>query len=504
MSPSTSPQQGLSNALQLLIRALDSRPVDVEQVRALLPVILQKGEVLQARLLLTGSPRAKALLPLLPTVSFWEECWAGSPHKGKDTLPNFEGRPYFSVVTPSFNQKIFLQDTIRSVLGQDFPSYEHIVMDGGSTDGTSEYLGQYPHIRYISEADRGQTHALNKALALAQGEIIAWINSDDFYLPSTFQCVHDYFTQHPEENIVMGDCLWGWEKSGRLRYVPGEERDFESLIRQWNSHVPGPQQSIFFRRCVLEKSGYPDESLHYAMDYDLWLRMAHSGFVRRYINIPVAFYRFHGLSKSGDQQDWTTFYDEWQQCFTRFRQYSKILPAERLLSVAYPVRTEADARERASLCAAINLCTAWKLRDMDVVLVTDRPDVQSCTVEAGQHSPELAKLLPGLEAQRLPLHIVRVEQLTPESFARSAVQTSQSFALTMPPLSPAIPYEQWFVNPLGLLLDNASWLQAPLSLRLGRLPAHPLLPPAGEWGCLAMHRREHLREKLCTFQGCHA
>lgn len=486
----------MSKALELLIRALDCRPVEVKQVRALLPVVLQQGELLQARLLFTASSRAKALLPLLPAPNFLEECWPDSAHAWQETLPDDTDTPYFSVVTPSYNQKIFLQDTVRSVLGQGFASYEHIVMDGGSTDGTTEYIKQYPHIKYFSEADRGQTHALNKALALARGEVIAWINSDDFYLPSTFQCIHDYFTHHPEENVVTGDCLWGWEKSGRLRYVAGEERDFESLIRQWNSHVPGPQQSIFFRRSILEKAGYPDESLHYAMDYDLWLRMAHAGAVRRYMNIPVAFYRFHGLSKSGDQQDWTTFYDEWYDCFTRFRQYSQILPKERLLSVAYPVRAPADARERASLCAAINLCTAWKLRDLDVILVTDRPDIPSCTIATKENSPVLEKLLPGLSTQSLPIHIVLVDTLTPETFVRSAVNISQSFAMAMPPISPAIPYEQWFVNPLGLLLDNPCCPQAPLALRLGRLPAHPLLPPTGEWGCLAMHRREAMVEKL--------
>lgn len=491
--PQQQPQK-FSKSLELLIRALDCHPVDVEQVQALLPMVLQHGEGLQARILLTGSSRAKSLLPLLPAPNFWEECWPDSARTWTQTLPEHDGTPYFSVVTPSYNQKIFLQDTVRSVLGQEFASYEHIVMDGGSTDGTSEYIQQYPHIKYISEPDRGQTHALNKALAMARGEVIAWINSDDFYMPATFQCIHDYFTHHPEENIVTGDCLWGWEKSGRLRYVTGEERDFESLIRQWNSHVPGPQQSIFFRRSVLEKAGYPDESLHYAMDYDLWLRMAHSGFVRRYINIPVAFYRFHGLSKSGDQQDWTTFYDEWYQCFMRFRQYSNILPAERLLTVAYPVRISADARERASLCAAINLCTAWKLRDMEVLLVTDRPHINPCTVAAGQKSPELAKLLPGLEAQSLPVRIATVDTLNAETFVHSAVSNSQSFALAMPPLSASIPYEQWFVNPLGLLLDNPQCTQVPLSLRVGRLPAHPLLPPAGDVGCLAMHRRAALAE----------
>ncbi|MEG2173297.1 MAG: glycosyltransferase family 2 protein [Desulfovibrionaceae bacterium] len=489
-------QQGFSKALELLLRTLDCHPINVEQIKNLLPIVLQQGESLQARLLLTGSPRAKSLLPLLPPPNFWAECWPNSAHTQTETLPDFTGKPYFSVITPSYNQKIFIQDTVRSVLGQDFASYEHIIMDGGSTDGTSEYIRQYPHITYISEPDRGQTHALNKALALAQGEIIAWINSDDFYMPATFQCVHDYFTNHPEESIVTGDCLWGWEKSGRLRYVPGEERDFESLIRQWNSHVPGPQPSIFFRRSVLEKSGYPDESLHYAMDYDLWLRMAHKGFVRRYLNIPVAFYRFHGLSKSGDQQDWTTFYDEWYQCFTKFRPYSKILPAETLLTVAYPLRAAADSRERASLCAAVHLCTAWKLRDLEVLLVTDHPHVSPCTVAPNQTSPELTKLLPGLTAHSLPIRIAPVNTLNTDAFVCTAVKASHSFALAMPPLSPSIPYEQWFVNPLGMLLDTPAMPQAPLSLRIGRLPAHPFLAPAGPVGCLAMHRRTALAQLL--------
>lgn len=462
----------------------------------MLDMTVRQGGTLQARILLTATPAVSKYLTHLPAPAWFDECWPGTGWPL--TLPALTqgATPYFSVVTPAYNQGIFLSDTITGVMRQGFASYEHIVMDGGSTDGTLDLLRANPHIFWTSESDRGQTHALNKALRQARGEVIAWINSDDFYLPGTFEAVHDFFSAHPEEDVLTGDCLWGWEGSGRLRYVSGEERDFESLIRQWNGHVPGPQPCIFFRRRVLEQTGLGDESLHYGMDYDLWLRMALGGHVRRHVEAPLAFYRFHGHSKSGAQQDWTPFYADWHTCFTRYRQHSRVLPPQRLLGVAYPLRTAADARERASLCAALRLCAQWKFRDIDLVLVTDMPGAHREDVAPGERSSFLSEALPGLPPLSLPLRVATVPHLDTGTFVQSAVEAAPVFALCLPPISSAVPYEQWYVGPLNALLDNPDLARTSLWLRRGRLPGHPLLPPDGPFGCLAMHRRDALGHDL--------
>jgi len=466
---------------------------DATVMRDILALAMYQGDSLQARILLTANPMARKFLSLLPRPAWLDECWPGQTWKA--TLPDVSGtggKPFFSVLTPSYNQGYFLKDTIAGVLRQNFASYEHIVMDGGSTDETLEVLQANHHLKWISEPDRGQTHALNKALAQAQGEVIAWINSDDFYLPGAFAAVHDYFVRHPEESVVTGDCLWGWEATGRLRYIPGEERDFEALIRQWNSHVPGPQPSIFFRRRVLADTGLGDESLHYGMDYDLWLRMALAGHVRRHIEMPVAFYRFHGLSKSGAQQDWSSFYPDWQACFTRYRQHSRLLPRERMLAVAYPLRAGADARERASLCAALKSCAQWKMRDIELVLLSDIPGMQAEDIPAGVTSGALRAVLPQAPVLSLPLRVVPLAKMSSANFIRAAVTATQAFALCMPPITSAVTYEQWYVTPINALLDTPELAQTPLFLCHKRLLEHPVLPSSGPIGCLAMHRHTHM------------
>ena len=115
-------------------------------------------------------------------------------------------RPRFSVITPSLNQGKYIETTIKSVLDQKFDSYEHIVIDGGSDDSTIEILKSYPHLKWVSEHDSGQSIALNKGFKMASGEIIAWINSDDWYAPKAFECVDHYFANHRSSGVLMGDC----------------------------------------------------------------------------------------------------------------------------------------------------------------------------------------------------------------------------------------------------------------------------------------------------------
>ena len=179
-----------------------------------------------------------------------------------------------SVITPSFNQGKFIEQTIQSVLNQNFPNFEHIIVDGGSTDGTIEILKKYPHLKWISEKDKGQSDALNKGFRLATGEIIAWINSDDWYEPDTFFAIGKFFEENQYKNIVMGDCNLVDENGKIFDRVINYERGFEELKNYRVSRSIPTQPAIFFKKKLLEEFGMLDIHLKYVMDYDLWMRFA--------------------------------------------------------------------------------------------------------------------------------------------------------------------------------------------------------------------------------------
>lgn len=225
--------------------------------------------------------------------------------------------PRISVVTPSFNQGQYIERTILSVLEQDYPDFEHIIIDGGSTDNTLDILKKYPHLKWISEKDEGQADALNKGLRMATGEIIAWINSDDWYEPEAFNTVAEWFKENPDKNVVMGNCNL-IDKSGKIFYVAENyERGFEEMSLFWITGSIPTQPAIFFRKKLLDEFGYLDKSLNYAMDYDLWMRFAKKN---RFYHISkvVANYLFHESSKGGTYQDWNKFIPDCKKVFKKY------------------------------------------------------------------------------------------------------------------------------------------------------------------------------------------
>ncbi len=180
--------------------------------------------------------------------------------------------PRISVVTPSYNQAQYLEETIRSVLMQGYPDLEYIIIDGGSSDNSPEIILKYsPWLAYwTSEEDRGQSHAINEGLSRATGEIFAYLNSDDVYMPGTLEKVSRYFLAHPDADVLYGDCMIIDENSAELGIW--HSRDFDICSELCRNFIYQP--TLFMRRPVFEKTGAFNEDLHYVMDIDYWYRVS--------------------------------------------------------------------------------------------------------------------------------------------------------------------------------------------------------------------------------------
>jgi glycosyltransferase involved in cell wall biosynthesis len=177
-----------------------------------------------------------------------------------------------SVVTPSFNQAPFLEQTIRSVLEQDYVRIEYIIVDGGSTDGSVDIIKKYADrfAWWVSEKDSGQAEGINKGLRRARGEIVAWLNSDDIYLPGAVSAAMKVFEQNPRAGLVYGD---GYSMDGAGRFystMKAAQWDVTDLL---SFHILS-QPAVFMRRAVLEQAGYLDETYHLLLDHQLWIKMA--------------------------------------------------------------------------------------------------------------------------------------------------------------------------------------------------------------------------------------
>jgi cellulose synthase/poly-beta-1,6-N-acetylglucosamine synthase-like glycosyltransferase len=249
--------------------------------------------------------------------------------------------PKFSVITVSFNHGEFIRQTIESVIAQQYPNFEHIVIDGGSTDDTISILKEYPHIKWVSEPDRGQSDALNKGFAQATGDVIAWINSDDWYAPNAFHTVAQHIDKHP---IVMGATCVTDRTGTPTETVENVERTWFDAMKYWVFNSVPAQPGIFFKRSILEELGIEsgecfDEGLFFTMDYDLWLRM-----LERYpfsCRIPqtLAYLRNYETNKTG--ADMAGAYREMSRVYRRHS--SRRIHPEQNLSFVVPM-TQPDER----------------------------------------------------------------------------------------------------------------------------------------------------------------
>ena len=223
--------------------------------------------------------------------------------------------PSITVITPSYNQGKFIGQTVESVLSQAYPNLEYIVVDGLSTDTTLTVVEPYKScLTLISEHDNGQADAINKGLRMASGDIVCWLNSDDFFLPGSLHRVAHYFVDNPQTLWLTGDCRIVNE-TGQPIHEP--VRQYKRLLR---ALVPAAymgvtnaicQPATFWRRSVHQQLGYLDVSLRYTMDYDWWLRLLT---IQRpaVLSEPLSAFRIHAASKGGSEferqfdEDYTT------------------------------------------------------------------------------------------------------------------------------------------------------------------------------------------------------
>lgn len=208
--------------------------------------------------------------------------------------------PSISIITPSFNQGSYIEATILSVLAQNYPRLQHIVIDGGSTDGTLEILARYPHLTVISEPDRGQADAVNKGLRLADGDIIGWLNSDDTYFPGALADAASVISPDKGVLMAMGRCAYIDDEGNPTGSEhPSEFVSHRRVVEVWKGYtIPNP--AVFFHRKVYEECGGLDEDLYFALDYDLFCRYT-SRFEMVAVDRLWATYRLHPSAKTSEQ-----------------------------------------------------------------------------------------------------------------------------------------------------------------------------------------------------------
>ena len=203
--------------------------------------------------------------------------------------------PLVSIVTPSFNQAAYLEETMRSVLEQDYPQVEYWVMDGGSTDGSREIIERYaPRLAgWVSEKDRGQADAINKGLGQATGEFVGWLNSDDLYRPGAIRRAVEMLQADPTLAFVFAD-VQSIDSSGRvfnvMRYGDWNLADLMAF------NIIG-QPGVFMRRSALLQAGFLELGYHFLLDHQLWLRLAQQGSIRHIPQV-LAAARFHSGAKN--------------------------------------------------------------------------------------------------------------------------------------------------------------------------------------------------------------
>jgi glycosyltransferase involved in cell wall biosynthesis len=211
--------------------------------------------------------------------------------------------PRISIITPSFNQAPFIEQTITSVLGQNYPNLEYIIIDGGSTDGSVEIIRKYESrlAYWVSEKDRGQSHAINKGFERATGEILAYLNSDDLYVEGALARVAERFNRDPDIDLLHGRCRVVDVHGVKIGERVGSITQYDEILDLWdvwwaNRNFVEPE--VFWRKRIADKIGPFREDLFWVMDYEYWLRILHAGGRFGFLDAELAAFRLHPNQKS--------------------------------------------------------------------------------------------------------------------------------------------------------------------------------------------------------------
>jgi len=241
-------------------------------------------------------PTLKELPDLLPGKTGWP--WYDESLQLPDTMPDGSPWPKISIVTPSLNQGQFIEETIRSVLLQGYPDLEYIIIDGGSNDGSVEIIKKYEKwlTYWISETDHGQANAINKGFKIATGEVVAWLNSDDFYMPEALSRVSNLFKANTDVDMIYGDLMEIHEETGISREI--KAREFSHADQVCWSLIPQP--TCFWRSSLINKVGYLDESYHYIFDLEYWIRAGYHAKIKHF-SILLACFRVHADAKTQEK-----------------------------------------------------------------------------------------------------------------------------------------------------------------------------------------------------------
>jgi glycosyltransferase involved in cell wall biosynthesis len=231
--------------------------------------------------------------------------------------------PLISVVVPSYNQGPYIEETIRSILEQDYPNIEVIVCDGGSNDSTVDVLKKFGNaIRWVSEKDKGQTHAINKGILASHGRIVAYLNSDDVYRPGALRTIADYFFANPDAKIIVGNCDYIDQHSKTIGHIKARCDSVQDLVRYWgwDKWFAVPQQATFWRRSLMSEIGLFNTDLHMVMDFEYWLRVAQ---VTKFgtINRTLAAFRLVEGTKTVSRT-----HEMYREEFETFQRFKYVLP----------------------------------------------------------------------------------------------------------------------------------------------------------------------------------
>ena len=270
--------------------------------------------------------------------------------------------PKISVVTVSFNHAEFIKKNIESVLGQNYPNVEHIIVDGGSTDATLDILKGYPHLKWTSAPDNGQSDALNKGFSRATGDIIVWLNSDDWLADNVFHEIAQKLEEYP---VVLGQAAQTDRDGNVTSIVQNPAKSFYDLLRYWVPLAWVAQTSVFFKRSVLEEmkrpdGTYVDQDLFFTMDLDLWFRIAMKYPFVRHINRVLSYFRIYDSNKTGARPHATQ-----KECCRVYRRHINGLnPTEHRLTYILPMSQPTELCKETLVSLTAQTCL-----DFDIMIV---------------------------------------------------------------------------------------------------------------------------------------